>query len=804
MKLLIRNAYIAAFLLISFGNATAQTNANETLIGYDTPWKILNSNTAVSADWSQTSFNDKNWKTIATTEMGSGLVYQDVEGKVSLTEAAEEVMEEAIFKPSYGAGRYNRIATTYFRKDIELANPAEFGKIIVNFRRDEGIVMYVNGVEVLRDNMPEGTIGYNTLAATESSANRYDVHKAELNANVFKAGKNIVAVEIHKHNLKNKYNNFNLEVIGLRAAAAPVITRGPFLQIPTDKNIFVRWQTQAASDARVMYGTDAKNLNQFVINSDASVTDHILRLDELKPNTKYYYNIGSSTEISQYDSTLNWFYSAPVAGSGQKRTFWAIGDYGVNTGNTNELKMRNAFYSYMGNKHVDGWFTMGDNAYLSGLNTEFQSWVFDVFGPKRLKNTPFWPSPGNHDYNNNPADQTTHNVPYFTNFTLPTKAEAGGVASGVEYYYSYNVGNIHFLALDAYGLDANKRMSDTTGPQCAWIKKDLEANKLPWVVAYWHHPPYSKGSHDSDAGGAELELQDIRTKFLPFLEKYNVDLVLNGHSHSYERSYLIKGFYDKSEMFDKTKHAVSASTGMYDGSPNSAPYIKAETQKGTGTVYIVGGSSGQLGGKSPGYPHKAMVFSNENIPGSTIITVEDTRLDVQWLGGDTIIHDNFTMFKGVNKHFFHSIVKGESITLTASWPGKHVWSTGDTTRSITVTPLAEGDYTVTDVLGHLADTNTVTFKTASVSVNNTASEVAVELYPNPATNNGTMLSIVGATDDEVDVTIANVIGQNIVLNKTIKLTNGAAKEWLSISGKGNYIVTIKGENTNISRKIEVL
>jgi hypothetical protein len=55
-------------------------------------------------------------------------------------------------------------------------------------------------------------------------------------------------------------------------------------------------------------------------------------------------------------------------------------------------------------------------------------------------------------------------------------------------------------------------MYDTTGAQVAWIKADLAANTRKWTIAYWHHPPYTMGSHNSNSEG---DLIDIREKIYP-------------------------------------------------------------------------------------------------------------------------------------------------------------------------------------------------------------------------------------------------------------------------------------------------
>ena len=79
-----------------------------------------------------------------------------------------------------------------------------------------------------------------------------------------------------------------------------------------------------------------------------------------------------------------------------------------------------------------------------------------------------------------------------------------------------------------------------------WLAADLADTTANWIVAFFHHPPYTKGSHDSDT---DVELVEMRENALPILEQGGVDLVLTGHSHSYERSFLIDGHYGVSSTF---------------------------------------------------------------------------------------------------------------------------------------------------------------------------------------------------------------------------------------------------------------
>jgi hypothetical protein len=128
-----------------------------------------------------------------------------------------------------------------------------------------------------------------------------------------------------------------------------------------------------------------------------------------------------------------------------------------------------------------------------------------------------------------------------TSSACPAEGEAGGLASGTERYYSFDYANIHLVCLDAMTSDRSP-----AGPMLTWLEEDLAATDKAWIIAFWHHPPYTWGTHNSDF---ERELIDMRENAVPILERYGVDLVLCGHSHVYERSWLLNGHYGYSSSF---------------------------------------------------------------------------------------------------------------------------------------------------------------------------------------------------------------------------------------------------------------
>lgn len=420
--------------------------------------------------------------------------------------------------------------------------------------------------------------------------------------------------------------------------SAILTERCPYLQSATPTGIVIKWNTNIATDSKVMYGTSLSAIDSCA--KDSRLTkEHEIRITGLKPATVYYYTVGNSSTTLVQASAAVYFKTSPVEGAVAPYRFWAIGDAGM--GNNDQRGVRDGFVKYNKGKHIDGWIMLGDNAYGNGVNdgnqTCYQKAVFENMYEDVLKNTVLWPAPGNHDYNNHLPFSSK--PAYYDIFTLPTAGEAGGVASGTEKYYSYNYGNIHFIVLDSY--DESRA---ATGAMAEWLKKDLAADTLLWTVAYWHHPPYSKGSHDSDNGNhINGELVEMRENILPIIEAGGVDLVLCGHSHCYERSYLIDSHYGYSNQLQASM-VVDSTSGSF---PLKKAYNKKlnKNKSHQGTVYAVVGCSGKLSRTSSGWPHKVMYKASNTLLGSMILQIENTKLTADFILSDGSVYDTFTIIK---------------------------------------------------------------------------------------------------------------------------------------------------------------
>jgi hypothetical protein len=369
--------------------------------------------------------------------------------------------------------------------------------------------------------------------------------------------------------------------------------------------------------------------------------NHITPLDKGEVGSKAkkptrHFAIGATNVTFTGTDSNTFFVTHPMIGSRKPTRVWVVGDPG--TRKPEEKRVRDAYYKWTADRHTDLWLMLGDNAYSSGKDDEYQGGVFQVFDAM-LRKSVLWPCLGNHDAGS--ANSPTQSGIYYDIFTLPTQGQAGGVLSGTEAYYSWDYANVHFVCLDSSDSDWSEN-----GMMVRWLRTDLALNQQDWLVAFCHHPPYTKGTHDSDKDkDSDTRMRKMREVVLPMLEEHGLDLMLCGHSHAYERSFLLDGLYKSSTNIVERVNFISVKDGRPDGTGWYAKPSRGPAPH-EGAVYVVAGSSGQVGQTSGGgLQHPAMCLSL-NVLGSLVLDFDGLRMDATFIDDKAVVRDYFTIMKG--------------------------------------------------------------------------------------------------------------------------------------------------------------
>lgn len=425
-------------------------------------------------------------------------------------------------------------------------------------------------------------------------------------------------------------------------AVGQTVVRGPYLQSATPSSIVIRWRTDTPTDSRVRYGPTPGSLTSTAGNPTVT-TEHEIKLTGLIPNTRYYYSIGTTlTTLAGGDDT-HYFYTAPSAGSEQPVRIWTFGD--AQQGSlAARLAVVNAYKAFSAGARTDMLLLLGDNAGFQSTDTDYTSYVFGAYS-EILRNTHLWSTFGNHEGFSSVSQAQMG--PYYDAFTFPTAGEAGGAPSGTEAYYSFDYANIHFICLNSHDIPRQD-----FGAMMTWLRADLAQNQQKWTIVYFHHPPYSRGSHDSDDArlppdtpDSAVSIREMREIALPILENAGVDLVLSGHSHTYERSFLLDSHYGKSNtLTDAMKIDDGDGREEGDGAYRKTPDITADSH--AGTVYLVPSTGGNV---RTGFSldHPVMVSSLE-VNGSMVIDISGDRLDAKFIDSNAAnptILDHFSIVK---------------------------------------------------------------------------------------------------------------------------------------------------------------
>jgi len=197
--------FVFALSLICGGEVFA---APTSLIATGSVWKYLDNGSDQGAAWVGTNFNDSTWAS-GPAELGYG---DGTDGRPEATVVG------------YGGNANNKYITTYFRHTFTVADHTAFSNLLVRLLRDDGGIVYLNGAEVFRSNMPLGPVNFRTLAAGNAADDGAAFQAKAIDPSLLRNGPNVLAVEIHQNTNTSSDISFELELIGNPTIVPPGVT----------------------------------------------------------------------------------------------------------------------------------------------------------------------------------------------------------------------------------------------------------------------------------------------------------------------------------------------------------------------------------------------------------------------------------------------------------------------------------------------------------------------------------------------------------------------------------------------------
>ena len=175
--------------------AASSSTSYSTIVNDGSSWKYLDNGSNQGTAWRAVNFNDTSWAS-GNAELGYG-----------------DGGEQTVL--SFGPNSNNKYRTTYFRKSFNVNNASQYQALRVRLRRDDGAIVYLNGNEIVRSNMPSGTVNYDDFAAgVVGGGEESTFFDFEIDADDLVTGNNVLAVEVHQANAGSSDISFDLELQG--------------------------------------------------------------------------------------------------------------------------------------------------------------------------------------------------------------------------------------------------------------------------------------------------------------------------------------------------------------------------------------------------------------------------------------------------------------------------------------------------------------------------------------------------------------------------------------------------------------
>jgi len=519
---------LPAYAEDSDGEATRQSEEVQPiiLVAGNSVWKYLDDGTDQNTVW-RSVYDDSTWQSgqapLGYKDNGTG-VSSDQFGALKTN-------------LSYGADKSKKHPTSYFRTNVTLNKEEVMNsdKILGNFAFDDGVVLYLNGVEIYREAMPAGEINYQTWSTTNgSNPNEYTkVNLTEIVKANLKDGNNEISAEVHQSRGNSSDLYWDMSLIAYPTAEKDSIQKVTvtFHGDPVSAKGFTWYTTlkSTGNDLQVVEYTgttpDFTKASEFTGRAAVSRNSkeelvHKAEANNLKADTKYYFRVGD--KALDLWSEVGTFETAAKTGA---FTFIDLADTQAKTQDEAILSgetMAKALTTFPNAKFV----AINGDIVDTGTNESQWNWLLG-HSQETLLNTTIVPVAGNHEDEANA---------FYEHYNIQ---EAPGSATETGAYYSYDYSNAHFVVLNTN--ENSDEFANFSKAQLDWMEADVKAAKAAgaqWIIVALHKGPYTTSNHatDKDIMGANGE----RAKVAPMMAELGIDLVLQGHDHIYARTKPIK------------------------------------------------------------------------------------------------------------------------------------------------------------------------------------------------------------------------------------------------------------------------
>ncbi|MEK0317911.1 S-layer homology domain-containing protein [Cohnella sp. 56] len=610
------------------------TSGESVLLAKNTGWKVMDTGADLGTAWRDAQADDSAW-TVKQAPLGYPV------GK-----SAEPFGAVGGGLIGYGPDSAHKYPTTYFRTTFQAgANLSDYRKIVGTFGVDDGVVLYLNGIETYRFNMPAGEPTYETFSA--ETLNDPETVTADLTAafqGVLKSGTNVLAVEVHQRSASSSDLYWDMQLV-----ANPENTDGGTgggTADPKPFNVALNFNGDPRTDLGFGYYTDpsvtgtklevveaaldpdstfpagvtavfegaSTTVNVFKSSSDksggkaTSYSSHKVKATGLKPGTTYRYRLGDGaadrwSEMRTFrteDADLQSFHfiyaTDPQGTTAPEYVTWK---------HTLDEAMKTV---------PDPRFLIVTGDLVDNGDLENQwSWLLDT--PKDiLRSLPIAPILGNHEskgYNN-----------FAYHFNTPNLSATNALPEGSVYAYDY--GPATFFVLNTEYSGAKSADLPIYEAQVNWLRSEAAKSDKKWKIVMFHKSPYSVANHVNDS-----DVVFYRNNLTKVFDELGIDAVLSGHDHTYTRSY-----------------------PMYDNVPQTDTYVDSDGNavNPKGTLYMVTNAAGDkryTPGKGPfpyaakfGQPNKEM-FTDVSVTADTLSLKTYTTLE----NGTTDLYDTYSIKK---------------------------------------------------------------------------------------------------------------------------------------------------------------